>query len=105
MEMMSHSLKKLRSLPPDTKVWCGHEYTLNNLRFAQTIEPSNRDIARPLDEAKAAREARQFTVPGRIDRELATNPFFRFDDPAIAAGRDSVASFTAIRRAKDEFLR
>lgn len=103
MEMMSRSLTKLRELPPDTKVWCGHEYTVNNLRFAQTVEPNNRDIARALDEAKATREARRFTVPGRIDRELATNPFLRFDDPAVAAGRDAVTSFTAIRRAKDDF--
>ncbi len=103
MEMMSRSLTKLRALPPDTKIWCGHEYTVNNLRFAQTVEPNNRDIARALDEAKASREARLFTVPGRIERELATNPFLRFDDPAVAAGRDPVTSFTAIRRAKDDF--
>ena len=103
MEMMSQSLTKLRSLPADTKVWCGHEYTVNNLRFAQTIEPNNADIARALDEAMAAREAGRFTVPGRLDRELATNPFLRFDDPDLAAGRNPVASFTAIRQAKDDF--
>jgi len=103
MEMMSRSLGKLRSLPPDTKLWCGHEYTVNNLRFAQTIEPNNPDIARALDEAEALRAARQYTVPGRIERELSTNPFLRFDDPAIAAGRDPVSAFTAIRRAKDDF--
>ena len=103
MEMMSQSLTKLRSLPADTKVWCGHEYTVNNLRFAQTIEPNNSDIARALDEAMAAREAGRFTVPGRLDRELATNPFLRFDDPDLAAGRNPVASFTAIRQAKDDF--
>jgi len=103
MEMMSQSLTKLRSLPADTKVWCGHEYTVNNLRFAQTIEPNNSDIARALDEAMAAREAGRFTVPGRLDRELATNPFLRFDDPDVAAGRNPVASFTAIRQAKDDF--
>ena len=103
MEMMSRSLSKLRSLPPDTKIWCGHEYTVNNLRFAQTIEPNNPDIAHALDEAEAIRAARRYTVPGRIERELSTNPFLRFDDPAVAAGRDPVSSFTAIRRAKDQF--
>lgn len=103
MEMMSQSLTKLRSLPADTKVWCGHEYTVNNLRFAQTIEPHNADIARALDEAMAAREAGRFTVPGRLDRELAINPFLRFDVPNVAAGRDPVATFTAIRQAKDNF--
>jgi hydroxyacylglutathione hydrolase len=103
MEMMSESLGKLRSLPVDTKVWCGHEYTVNNLRFAATIEPNNADVARALHEAIAAREAGEFTVPGQLDRELATNPFLRFDDPGVAAGRDPVAAFTAIRSAKDNF--
>ncbi|MGB5702322.1 MAG: hydroxyacylglutathione hydrolase [Polyangiales bacterium] len=103
MAMMSESLAKLRSLPADTKIWCGHEYTVNNLRFAQTVEPDNADIATALREAMAAREARNFTVPGRLDRELATNPFLRFDEPEVARGRDSVASFTAIRQAKDNF--
>lgn len=103
MEMMSRSLGKLRLLPPLTKIWCGHEYTVNNLRFAQTVEPENREIDRALEDAIAARSAKRFTVPGRIDRELATNPFFRFDDPKVAAGKDPVASFTAIRKAKDDF--
>ena len=103
MEMMSQSLAKLRSLPADTKVWCGHEYTVNNLRFAKTIEPTNPEIERALHEAIVAREAGRFTVPGRLGQELATNPFLRFDDPGIAAGRDPVASFAAIRDAKDTF--
>jgi hydroxyacylglutathione hydrolase len=103
MEMMSRSLAKLRSLPPDTKVWCGHEYTVNNLRFAKTVEPENPEVERALQEAIAVREAGEFTVPGRLDRELATNPFLRFDEPTVAAGRDPVASFSAIRAAKDDF--
>ncbi len=103
MEMMSRSLAKLRSLPADTKVWCGHEYTINNLRFAKTIEPSNPNIDRALAEAIATREAKRFTVPGRLDRELATNPFLRFDAPDLAAGRDPITAFTAIREAKDQF--
>ena len=103
MEMMSQSLAKLRSLPPDTKVWCGHEYTINNLRFAQTVEPDNPEIASALREATATRQAKRFTVPGRLDRELATNPFLRFDDPCVAKGRSPVDSFTAIRQAKDDF--
>ena len=103
MEMMSQSLTKLRSLPADTMIWCGHEYTVNNLRFARTIEPDNTEIARALEEAMETREAKRFTVPGRLARELATNPFLRFDHPDVAAGRDPVASFSAIRRAKDNF--
>ena len=103
MAMMSESLAKLRALPADTKVWCGHEYTVNNLRFAATIEPNNPDVANALAEAIATREARRFTVPGQLGHELATNPFLRFDEPAVAAGRDAVASFTALREAKDSF--
>ena len=103
MEMMSQSLAKLRELPGDTKVWCGHEYTIRNLRFAKTVEPSNPQIERALAKAIATRKAKRFTVPGRLDRELATNPFLRFDEPTVAAGRDPVASFTAIREAKDDF--
>ena len=103
MEMMSRSLAKLRSLPASTKVWCGHEYTVNNLRFAKTVEPSNPEVERALHEAIATREAGQFTVPGQLGRELATNPFLRFDDPGVAAGRDPVAAFTAMREAKDSF--
>jgi hydroxyacylglutathione hydrolase len=103
MEMMSKSLAKLRSLPPDTKVWCGHEYTVNNLRFAKTVEPSNPDVQRALREATAARNRGELTVPGRLGHELATNPFLRFDDPKVAAGRDPVESFAAIRAAKDQF--
>jgi hydroxyacylglutathione hydrolase len=103
MEMMSQSLAKLRALPPDTKVWCGHEYTVNNLRFAQLVEPSNLEIGRALREAISTREAKHFTVPGQLEQELATNPFLRFDRPELAAGRDPVESFTAIRQAKDNF--
>ena len=103
MEMMSESLAKLRALPTDTKVWCGHEYTVNNLRFAQTVEPDNVDIDTALREAIRAREAKRFTVPGRLETELATNPFLRFDVPSVAAGRDPVTAFAAIREAKDQF--
>jgi hydroxyacylglutathione hydrolase len=103
MQMMAESLAKLRSLPADTKVWCGHEYTVNNLRFAKTVEPDNPAVARALEEAIATRDAKQPTVPGELGRELETNPFLRFDVPNVAAGRDPVATFTAIRRAKDEF--
>jgi hydroxyacylglutathione hydrolase len=103
MEMMSQSLARLRSLPGSTKVWCGHEYTVNNLRFAKTVEPANSDIERSLREAVATREAGRLTVPGQLDHELATNPFLRFDDPGVAAGREPVTAFTEIRAAKDNF--
>jgi hydroxyacylglutathione hydrolase len=103
MEMMSNSLRKLRALPLETEIWCGHEYTVNNLRFARTVEPANADIERALEEAVAARRSGRFTVPGELRHELATNPFLRFDLPSVAAGRGAVESFTAIREAKDDF--
>lgn len=103
MEMMADSLAKLRALPPDTKVWCGHEYTVNNLRFAKAVEPDNAWLDRDLQDAIAARAAGELTVPGTIDHERKTNPFFRFDHPSVAEGRDPVASFSAIRQAKDRF--
>lgn len=103
MEMMSTSLTKLRELPSETLVWCGHEYTVNNLRFAKTVEPDNAEIDRALAEATTVRSRGGHTVPGRIAHELGTNPFFRFDDPVIANGKDAVASFAAIREAKDNF--
>lgn len=103
MEMMSQSMAKLRDLSPDTKVWCGHEYTVNNLRFAKTVEPDNSDIDRALDEATATRAGGNHTVPGRMGRELNTNPFLRFDNPTVARSLDPVASFAAIRSAKDDF--
>ncbi|MEM9730310.1 MAG: hydroxyacylglutathione hydrolase [Myxococcota bacterium] len=103
MEMMSTSLARLRVLPNDTKVWCGHEYTVNNLRFAQTVEPENGAVGQALAEADETRSQGRFTVPGSIGRELETNPFLRFDLPEVAGSRDPVASFAAIRKAKDDF--
>ena len=82
-EEMWRSLSKLAALPPATRVYCGHEYTLANARFALTIEPENAALqARVLDiEAKRARG--EATLPTRIDIELATNPFLRPQSPAI----------------------
>ena len=65
--------------------------------------PANVADDRAHEEPIAVRAKGQYTVPGRLDRELGTNPFLRFDDPNVARGRDPVASFTAIRGAKDNF--
>ena len=103
MQMMSESLLKLRALPAETSIWCGHEYTLNNLRFAKTVEPQNAEVSQALAQAEARRAAGKPTIPGRIGTERETNPFLRFDREPVIAGRDPVAAFTAIRSAKDEF--
>jgi hydroxyacylglutathione hydrolase len=106
---MHASLSSLAALAPDTRVYCGHEYTESNLRFAAHVEPSNDDVRRARDEAAAARGRGEPTVPGSIAREQATNPFLRVRSPEIrktlglAADADDVAAFAAIRAAKDAF--
>jgi hydroxyacylglutathione hydrolase len=111
LAMMQASLAKLRALPATTRLYCGHEYTAANLRFAQTIEPALDALTTRLAWATAQRERGEPTVPGLLSDELLTNPFLRWDAPAvIAAARDRGASddspasvFGAIRKAKDAF--
>ncbi len=101
--MFHASLTALAALPPDTRVYCGHEYTEANLRFARHVEPSNAVLVR---EAEALRVP---SVPGTIGNELATNPFLRVGQEeirrtlGIPKGADDVTAFAAIRKAKDEF--
>ncbi len=103
MPMMKDSLAKLRALPDDTRVWCGHEYTVQNLGYARTVEPDSAEVAAALEEAKRARAEGRATVPGAIGRERRINPFFRFDVPEVARGRDPVETFTSLREGKDRF--
>ena len=91
---MSASLAKLMALPDATRVYCAHEYTQSNARFAVTVEPSNVALAARVAEIDALRAAGRPTVPSTIGAERATNPFVR-------AG--SVAEFAARRAAKDGF--
>ena len=79
------SLLKLRALPPETRVYCGHEYTEANGRFAATIEPENPDLAARLVEVRDLRLEGRPTLPTTIAREAATNPFLRADEPAVKA--------------------
>jgi hydroxyacylglutathione hydrolase len=105
--MMHRSLsEKLGRLPPATRVYCGHEYTVSNLRFAVHAEPENRAAAEKLERARAMRERGEPTVPSTVGEELATNPFLRCGEPSLAArfpGASSVDVFAAVRRAKDGF--
>lgn len=106
-EMMHASLtKKLAVLPPETRLYCGHEYTVSNLRFAAHVEPDNAAVAARLEAARAARERGEPTVPGTIADELATNPFLRCGTGAVRArfpGATEVEVFAAVRKAKDGF--
>jgi hydroxyacylglutathione hydrolase len=107
--MMQGSLAKLAALDGATQIYCGHEYTESNLRFAASVEPKNAAIAKAAEEAAATRAAGKPTVPSTIAREKATNPFFRWAEPAVRAhfGLAPEASapdvFAATRKAKDHF--
>jgi len=107
-EMMWASLLKLRGLPGDTRVYCGHEYTLANIKFAQTIEPNNAALATRAAQAGRQRAAGEPTIPTTLDEEKAANPFLRADVPAVAAavglaGKTPAEVFTEIRARKNKF--
>ena len=93
-EQMHGNLQRLAELPDETRVFCAHEYTLSNGRFAVTVEPDNPALARRMAEVEAARAAGAATVPTTIALERSTNPFMR-------AG--SVEEFARRRAAKDAF--
>ncbi|QNP41042.1 hydroxyacylglutathione hydrolase [Lysobacter solisilvae (ex Woo and Kim 2020)] len=106
------SLTKLAALPPQTRVCCGHEYTVNNSRFACVVEPGNLALRRRSEEALAMRERGLPTLPSTLADELAANPFLRVDAPEVRQslrtrlGRDpadSVEAFAELRRWKDGF--
>jgi hydroxyacylglutathione hydrolase len=106
MDEMHASLQKLAALPPDTRVWCGHEYTLSNARFAVTIDPANAALKARLKRIEALRAEGKFTLPTTIGEELATNPFLRGHDPAIKAhlnmaSATPAAVFAEIRERKN----
>lgn len=109
---MLASLTKLASLPEDTQVFCGHEYTASNLRFAAELEPSSRVLAERRRQVDELRAAGRPTVPTTIALEKATNPFLRSSSPELVAsvrerepgvGSDAASIFAATRRLKDNF--
>lgn len=100
------SLRRLKALPAPTLLYCAHEYTASNARFAVHADPDNAALRAYVEEVAARRAQGLPTVPTPLARELATNPFLRADDPALQArwgGGDAVATFAALRRAKDSF--
>ena len=107
-QQMWASLKKLTTLPPDTAVYCGHEYTLANAKFALTIEPRNEALKRRAATIAALRAEHKPTVPTTIGVELETNPFLRAETPALQdavgmSGRDPAEVFALVRERKDNF--
>jgi len=107
-EQMWSSLSKLRELPGDTRVYCGHEYTQANLRFALAVEPDNEALQARAQQVEALRAEGKPTVPGTMSDERATNPFLRADEPSLARhlgleGVDPVKVFAEVRQRKDSF--
>ena len=111
-EQMQASLKKLMALPDETKVYCGHEYTESNLRFAMTLEPKNHKLVSRLERVQALRARGLSTVPSTIEEEKHTNPFLRWESKEIQARLknrtpglrlDPVSVFAQVRKLKDAF--
>ncbi|MCM8739032.1 hydroxyacylglutathione hydrolase [Azospirillum sp. A1-3] len=105
---MWDSLQSLRALTDSTRVYCGHEYTQSNGRFALTVDPENAALHQRMEEVAALRERNQPTIPTTIGMERRTNPFLRADDPGVQSaigmsGAPSVEVFAELRRRKDHF--
>ena len=111
MAQMLASLERLAALPGDTAVYCAHEYTQANLRFALAVDPGNRPLQQRASEVAALRAAGRASVPSTLAQEKATNPFLRCGDPAlVASAQRRVAQatsplevFTALREWKNGF--
>ncbi|MGD1717446.1 hydroxyacylglutathione hydrolase [Hydrocoleum sp. CS-953] len=103
---MVESLSKLRNLPDNTRIWCAHEYTLKNLQFAMTVDEQNADLQSRFAEVKEARSRNEATVPSMIGVEKRTNPFLRWEQPALqlaVQSQDPVQTFARLRGKKDRF--
>ncbi len=109
---MLASLTKLASLPGEVLICCGHEYTVNNGRFASVVEPGNLALRRRTEEARTMRDRGLPTLPSTLANELATNPFLRIDAPEVrrtiearlgGGPADRVEAFAELRRWKDGF--
>lgn len=100
------SLERIKHLPPATKLYCAHEYTQSNAKFALHADPDNSALQAYAAEIDTKRAHGEWTVPTVLERELETNPFLRSDDPAIMAkwgGDKPYETFAALRAAKDNF--
>ena len=105
------SLRRIKALPPRTMLYCAHEYTASNAKFALHADPGNTELQAYVDEITERRAQGLPTVPSKLERELATNPFLRADDRDLQAdwagkgGKlgDAIETFAALRTAKDNF--
>jgi hydroxyacylglutathione hydrolase len=106
------SLKDISTLPLETKIYCAHEYTVANLKFARTVEPNNIETQQRLQQSTQCRVQGHITLPSTLDLELATNPFLRCQELSVINSveqhvsrdlDDELAVFTALRQWKDSF--
>ena len=100
------SISRIKALPPETKLYCAHEYTASNARFALHADPDNAALADYAREIDAKRARNEWTVPTVLSKELATNPFLRADSAELRArwgGSEPSETFAALRAAKDSF--
>lgn len=107
-EIMWEGLTRLKALDPQTRIYCGHEYTRSNARFALSVDPDNKALKARAEEAERQIAAGEPTIPALLSDELAANPFLRADTPEMARAMNLDAApphavFAALRRAKDDF--
>ena len=107
-EQLWHSLQKLKALPPETRVYCAHEYSETNGRFALTVDPNNQTLQEKMLNIRQLRQQGLSTVPSTIAEELATNPFLRTDNAELRAQingseADEITVFAKLRQLKDYF--
>ncbi|KAF9930057.1 hypothetical protein FBU30_000894 [Linnemannia zychae] len=103
-DMYNSLLNVLAVLPVETKVYCGHEYTLNNLRFAHHVEPSNPHVTQKLQ--IVSNQSTRMTIPGTIGEELLMNPFLRVNEPSLqefTGKTDPIDVMHDLRKSKDNF--
>jgi hydroxyacylglutathione hydrolase len=97
-DVMFESIRKIRVLPGQTRIWCAHEYTLQYLRESAGIDPGNARLAQRLRTLETAHPAQKPTVPLLLEEECATNPFFRWDDPRLAVHLATPPGIECFRR-------
>lgn len=106
-EQMWGTLRKIRALPPDTKIYCAHEYAERNYKFARALDPANAVLRSRGEWFRNQMQAGGIGVPFTLSDELQTNPFLRVDDPVFVkqigmAGKSAVEVFAELRRRRDE---
>ena len=107
-QQMFDSLEKLKNLPKETKIYCGHEYTKKNSDFCLKYNPSNKELINKINEIKIKRSKNIPTVPSTISEEIKCNIFFKYDDIEIKnslnmKNKNSIEIFSKLRDLKDNF--